>query len=58
MLTKQENIEMWMLLEQAMCVLEDLRTGNTSPKDEAVSDVIASIQKFRKRIRPKIAAAG
>jgi hypothetical protein len=49
---------MWMLLEQAMCVLEDLRVGNTSPKEESLSDTIASIQKFRKRIRPKIAAAG
>ena len=56
MLTKREKIEMWMLLDQAVCVLEDLRAGKTSPKEESVSDTIASIQKFRKRIRPKIVA--
>jgi hypothetical protein len=56
MLTRQENIEMWMLLEQAMCVLEDLRAGSTSPNEESVSDTISTIQAFRKRIRPKIVA--
>jgi hypothetical protein len=57
MLTRRENLEMWLLLEQqAMCVLKDLRTGNTSPKEESVSEAIASIQEFRKRIRPKIVA--
>jgi hypothetical protein len=56
MLTKQENIEMWMLLQQAVCVLKDLQEGNASPKEESVSDTIASIQEFRKRIKPKIVA--
>jgi len=45
-----------MLLEQAMCVLEDLRAGSTSPNEESVSDTISTIQEFRKRIRPKIVA--
>ena len=56
MLTRQENIEMWMLLEQAVCVLKDLHEGKVSPKEESISDTIASIQEFRKRIRPKIVA--
>jgi hypothetical protein len=56
MLTKQENIEMWMLLEQAVCVLKDLEEGKVSPKEQSVAEVIASIQEFRRRIRPKIVA--
>jgi TPP-dependent trihydroxycyclohexane-1,2-dione (THcHDO) dehydratase len=36
--------------------LEDLQAGRTSPKEEAVSDAIATIQKFRNRVRPKIVA--
>ena len=56
MLTRQENIEMWMLLEQAVCVLKDLQEGKVSPKEESISDTIASIQEFRKRIKPKIVA--
>ena len=50
------HTNLWMLLDQAVCVLEDLRAGKTSPKEESISDTIASIQKFRKRIRPKITA--
>jgi len=46
MLTRRENLEMWLLLEQAMCVLEDLQAGNTSPKEESVSEAIASIRNF------------
>jgi hypothetical protein len=56
MLTRQENIEMWMLLEQAVCALKDLQEGKATPKEESISDTIASIQEFRKRIRPKIVA--
>ena len=56
MVTRQENIEMWMLLEQAVCVLKDLQEGKVSPKQESISDTIASIQEFRKRIKPKIVA--
>jgi hypothetical protein len=58
MLTRQENTEMWMLLEQAVCVLKDLQEGTVSPKEQSVAETIASIQEFRKRIRPKITAAG
>ena len=47
MLTKQEIIEMWMLLEQAVCALKDLQEGNANPKEESVSDTIASIQELR-----------
>jgi len=56
MLSREETIEMWMLLEQAVCILKDLQEGNVSPKEESVSDTISSIQEFRKRIRPKIVA--
>ena len=56
MLSMQETIEMWMLLEQAACTLKDLQEGNVSPKEQSVSDTIASIREFRKRIRPKIVA--
>jgi len=56
MLSRQETIEMWMLLEQAVCSLKDLQEGNVSPKEQCVSDTISSIQEFRKRIRPKIVA--
>jgi hypothetical protein len=56
MLTKQEIIEMWMLLEQAVCALKDLQEGKLSPEEKFISDTIASIQESRKRIRPKIVA--
>ena len=36
MLSRRETIEMWMLLEQAVCSLKDLQEGNVSPKEESV----------------------
>jgi hypothetical protein len=52
--TKRENLEIWVLLDQAVYLLEDLLAGRTSPKDESASEAIARIQKFRDQIRLKI----
>ena len=56
-LTRRDKIEMWMLLDEAVCALRDLQAGKRSPKEESVSETITCIEELQARIQPKIAGA-
>ena len=55
--TRRDKIEMWMLLDEAVCALRDLQAGKKSPKEESTSETIACIEELQARIKPKIAGA-
>jgi hypothetical protein len=53
----ETRLEMWMLLDEAVCALRDLLAGKRSPKEESVFETIACIEELQARIKPKIAGA-
>jgi len=53
-LTRRDKMEMWMLLDEAVCALRDLQAGKRSPKEESVSETIACIEELQATIKPKI----
>jgi len=55
--TRRDKMEMWMLLDEAVCALRDLQAGKRSPKEESISETIACIEELQARIKPKIAGA-
>ena len=55
--TRRDKIEMWMLLDEAVCALRDLQAGKRSPQEESVSETVAWIEELQARIKPKIAGA-
>jgi len=52
--TRRDKIEMWMLLDEAVCALRDLQAGKRSPQEESVSETIACIKELQARIKPKL----
>jgi hypothetical protein len=56
-LTRRDKMEMWMLLDEAVCALRDLQADKRSPKEESVSETIGCIEELQARIKPKIVGA-
>ena len=50
--TRRDKIEMWMLLDEAVCALRDPQAGKRSPQEESVSETIACIEELQARIKP------